>query len=1299
MSKSKSIRAIPVLKENLGLSKTEALVLLPVIRGGNMTAGGVALILNEGLDKVERALKRLEKKGLVEPIEGVVTIYRAILPLTAISESVSTLITQLEEISVSKTEELKSHAEKTDQMVESLLDSYEAADSELQGIYTDYEEGILHKLKSTVDAVVSSTNKTLNEYNEELSKILSGLDEGLEETIGTDLAELHAELDATQNQLKEQNDALAKEYDQSLEHDQKEVKTSVAELKKRTDAFINAAKNAVIKATSETLASLRSTTEEIQSKMDAHALETSNEISEILMLLSENLKSKTTEAETDLSQASIEAQASLEEVISTAREFNRRHADLTKKRIESAIATTVDTDEGIDAWKEEVTSQVETTQQSMRSQLDQLANGQNSFHEVMRSIISGHLDRVSATTTEEHTELRSMARGISSNTELFINEARSNVAGLLNKQAEAQTVRLEQTSKKLDADLEKWGSKAGRNIDKKVQGATKEISSVLENESNELGKLAESFTNRVKSSFSGVRSSTATRNEAILSKIEVSTNEYETSINSVLDEITQEYLTSAQKQVGKAETVYDMLNAKLNERLAESVSTIDSHYARVQKEVDQTISEQVSRIDSHAEEMRGELHIQLEDITRQFISLTQSIESTFNGLLSSQAVEARNMISSAHTEFKNSLKSEMESLDEDSIKLQQEFASEVGLRVDKVKDNLAAMRRMLDEFTTEKKQDISKSSEMVLQEINGGLSETEESLAELEASTVRHFGDNLVKVSKEFHTSVLGARDNVSGRLSSLGQETEDILTKNSTGVRNTIDSYISGEQESWQRVLSDTSKKMDNVAGEVIQSTSEKIGEYQQSLTDREEEVLAAHESARDEVLSSIDERKVESRKAIESSSSYINKTTKNVSSSVNELATKLNGDIAVMRQGLQKSADESLESLNEFGESQAGQLETIVQNMLSKNEGRVRATLDNFSSTSDASINQTMDELANVAEATSQLVSESLIEIISPAREEVEQAEDDMKAGFVEVAALADTTAEEFESLLKRIVAQMTRSRRTLFENTQQNVMLANQKAARKFESIGLDLKAEFSSKAYGINEEIRNSVSAKIDNLSKTGEGAMADMTESTSNLREIRSEKFTSTRNESTADFKDWAASRKQTLTKIRTSLQDAIKKAKTAGTNTVNSIEAINEAGKELALIPTKDTWYISGEEEACAHMQDMANRAENSVLLSVFSTDCLDLKKLSRIKEPGRRILVVPESDEPSPELDVLKGWRIWQTSVPMALAVIDSREILLGGALQEDQLFIVSRDQSYLNLYRDVIGPKMITSRKELKT
>ncbi|MHA2242579.1 MAG: helix-turn-helix domain-containing protein, partial [Candidatus Thorarchaeota archaeon] len=63
MSKSKTVKTIPVLKENLGLTKTEVDAYLPVVIGGNMTAGGVALLSEKKLATVEKALERLVTKG------------------------------------------------------------------------------------------------------------------------------------------------------------------------------------------------------------------------------------------------------------------------------------------------------------------------------------------------------------------------------------------------------------------------------------------------------------------------------------------------------------------------------------------------------------------------------------------------------------------------------------------------------------------------------------------------------------------------------------------------------------------------------------------------------------------------------------------------------------------------------------------------------------------------------------------------------------------------------------------------------------------------------------------------------------------------------------------------------------------------------------------------------------------------------------------------------------------------------------------------------------------------------------
>ena len=75
--------------------------------------------------------------------------------------------------------------------------------------------------------------------------------------------------------------------------------------------------------------------------------------------------------------------------------------------------------------------------------------------------------------------------------------------------------------------------------------------------------------------------------------------------------------------------------------------------------------------------------------------------------------------------------------------------------------------------------------------------------------------------------------------------------------------------------------------------------------------------------------------------------------------------------------------------------------------------------------------------------------------------------------------------------------------------------------------------------------------------------------------------------------------------------------------------------------------------------------------------------------------MVIPERDDQDAALELLDGWRIWETKTPMLLSVIDDKEILLGGASETESLIaIVSEDNTYLQLYHDVLGPRLVSDR-----
>jgi dGTP triphosphohydrolase len=233
--------------------------------------------------------------------------------------------------------------------------------------------------------------------------------------------------------------------------------------------------------------------------------------------------------------------------------------------------------------------------------------------------------------------------------------------------------------------------------------------------------------------------------------------------------------------------------------------------------------------------IREEFHIHLDDLTQQFTNLIKGLEATFNGFLSSQTSEARDLIASAHTEFKGVLKTEMASLQEDSQLLQHEFSSELGGRIDELVGAADNIKRALDELSVEKRTEISESMANTLNRIEAAIRSTEDALKEMQSGTIRQFGENLFQVSKEFSATVTGARDSIAERITSINESTQDGLTKNTGGIRTIIDSYTESQQESGNLLLASTSKKMDALASRLVKTSNANVEVFQNSLSEKE--------------------------------------------------------------------------------------------------------------------------------------------------------------------------------------------------------------------------------------------------------------------------------------------------------------------------------------------------------------------------------------------------------------------------------------------------------------------------------
>ncbi|MHA2161204.1 MAG: hypothetical protein ACXABF_02200, partial [Candidatus Thorarchaeota archaeon] len=1105
----------------------------------------------------------------------------------------------------------------------------------------------------------------------------------LDDSIGTQFKALQMELDLSQKQLAKESKKIAREFDALLKEERTASLGAIGNFDEKTQFLVESVKSAMKDALSNAETALNESTKLVSEEMGSKALETTTVISEVLTTVSGELKHTLGQFDGELSQAYIDAQESLKGIIAEARDMAEKHAEVSGNKIRGAYESTLSLNDAIDSWKVEVLTYINSASQSIAAQLEQVAGSDSAHLDVVKNTLTGHLDKVNASLSEENAALKSIARNFVTNIEAYVASARTSLMDLLQKQVTDDNTRLDLANRTLQKGL-------------KLTASGQEIGTILDTEVSELNSLAKNINSRLNSAFGSIISSTTMNNEGAIISIKKVAHDFEADVGITLTDVVSEFSSITGSQVAESQSVYDDLRDRLNTRLAKSVSNLNSLAAKVQKEVDASIIDQVERIDRHAQEIREEFHVHIDDITKQFMNLTQGLESTFNGLLSSQTVEARDLIASTHNEFKNTIKDEMSTLEEDSILLQQEFTSELGTRIDEIASSVASIKRTLEELNVNKRYEMSKSIETTIQRMEDSIRSTETSLQEMQSGTVKQFGEDLIQVSKEFEATANMAGSNIKERLATAVLETEDTLSKSSGGIRSTVDAFISEEMDSKQRVLSDTSKKLDRLASQVLKEADSQIEEYQIQLSTNESKSAKSRSTAKDKVIESIDARRVEAELAFNSSSVWIESAVDNMESSLDTLGTRLNNDILAVQNSLAKTAEKSTKILIDRGNQHIDRVEELGNTLFQRSESILRTTASEFDSRSNINLNSGIDKLTEIPDSIMVDVEKTLKKTVAETQQKYNDLANDFAGMLTEFERAMGLSSEEFRALLERVSLQVTQNRDLSLEQANQSAVMSNQHASRKFESIGIDLKANLSKASFEILEKVRAGIGEKNLEISQKGLKVTDSIEQTALENKTQRDKDFSEAISTLEKDLKRWTSGHKKSTTALKTDVEATLGIIGESVETSMNALEAIRIVSEDLFAIPTEKTWYIMGNDEIEAHMMDMAQRAKESVILSVLSSEDLNIKLLSKIKDPKIKVLVVPESEEPIPALEALKGWRIWETDSPVLLAIIDENEIVIGGSDESEQpLAVASSDGSYLRLYHDIIGPMLINQSK----
>ncbi|MHA1388019.1 MAG: helix-turn-helix domain-containing protein [Candidatus Thorarchaeota archaeon] len=1295
MSDDVVTKSVLILRENFDLTEAEVKTIVPIYLGGNMTAGGIALLSGAKISSVKRTLGRLVQKGLVKEIDGQVPVYRAVSPSMALSGPLTDAIGAIEGLTADTGKVFTSRLKEIDAVVNDMEKSQSTAEDDIKTALSTYENEILELVKTQIDLVVAASTGAMTSFSIEIEEAMNRLDSTMDDNLGIKLSELQSEIDKAQLTLAKDLKKVAREFDRWMKLERKGTITSVSEFELRSKALVDATKKAITGALSKSNASIQKLARSLSGTLTSLSSNASDEGHAVLHGVSTEISQFLTNLDGELGKAYLAGQESLKDVVTQSRELSKDYGEFAKNKINTAVEITSSVRDVVDEWQVEVSGFMEVASQSITSQLNQVSNTGTNYLDVVKKSLTSHIDQVNESLNEEYGSLMTLATSLGTECETTLGETRTMILDLLKKENESEITSCDVMTKQLHGALDKWVGSTVSQIETKLTETAEDVSSILNTETSELNTIAVAMNSRLKSAFQSVIKSTSTKNDAMITSVKKTSHDFERDVGVEIDELIANFTSATEKQVRESKDLYEGLRDKLDARMTKSVNTINNQADRIQKEIGNAIIEQVERIEQHSQGIRNEFHTRIEEMTSQFMTMVQGLEVTFNGLLSSQTVEARDIISSAHTEFRTSLKNEVMNLKEDSMKVQQEYSTELALKIDEVASSVETAKKVLEELSVHKRTEISKSMAKTLSDLESAVKSTEQNLRDLESGTVKQFIENMEQVSQEFNVTVDGARDNVSERLDNIRADIEAVLSKSSSQAKTIADGFISDQKDHLQRGLANTSKKITRLATKQVKASAASIEAFQASVAANQTSSMKDRSAAKDEVLATLETRRSEVANAFDAAQVWVDSTQSNMATSLSAHGNKLKNELILMQKGLQKTATEASLAIQEHGDEYVNQFKEITLALFQNTESIVTDRLNDFGESISNALTKSNEVFSNIPLQMEEELSKMEAEITEKTEKDYSEVVRALSATFTETSRAAEAASEELKGLVDSTSIKMTGKRDEVIDIVKKNADLANQHASRKFESIGLELKTKLSSDSTQVVEKARSTFTAKNLEITDSVTKATNTTSEKTSALKQIRNEAISSWNEQGERGLRRWSADQKEQMGLLKDRIQETFNGVTESTQGMIEVLAAIHDLGDEMLAGPSERTWYLSGNDEACAHILDMAQRAKDSVIISLTNPSCIDFKKLAKVKKPKRRVLVIPELDDQVTDIELLDGWRVWQTKTPMLLSVIDDKEMLVGGATDTEALLaIVSEDKTYLQLYHDVLGPRLVSER-----
>ncbi len=1295
MSNKTVLDAKNMLVVQLGVTEAEADLLLPLYQRGNMTAGGLSLVVNQPVSKVKRALKRLEKKGLVYEIEGIVPTYRALSPGLATGPVLLNLSTQLKSLDGEITESINDITTRIDATMTDVLNEHASITASVRDDLTTLEASLLEMVTKHLDATATTASELIEKVTQRIGDVLSKLSHDVDTELGESLTALQKELDKNQKKLMNDTTKALDDFTNWLENEHKASLEHLKEFQDKAGHLIDKARTLISDSFAQSSAAVHETLQSLSSSLG----EGSNEYITKLRMIIEGLDDDMNEARVQLFNGLMSTfettRTALDELLQQSQMISDEETDQLRDGMNQFIETSRGVLDEINNWKQDADASIENFSRVISNQVEQIAKIDQSFVDTLGTTLTGYMDRINSFLQDQYDTFDSHLSEIDDEYSQSLKQAKASLLRDIETEAEKENILLHKSIEKLHADLSDLSTAAVNDLVLKLTQSGEEMINMIMQNTEQLNGVSKRFVEQIQSTVNDVISKNSASSSSLITTVMQTNESFEAKIDMKIADVISQFQTIATQYSLETQSLYQELNSQIDDKLEGAIKSITSHMNGAKKQIEKVVNQQLARIDEQSTSITDSIHAELENITNQLINLIQSAESALLGLVTGRMAETRELVNSIRTEFNVAIKNESKLLKRHIKELKQKYMVDMDQQLKVLQETSESLSADLAEFAQTQKQEFGVLLKDAKVDFETAMHASQNVMNELQNVTVKKMGDSLNQALGEFANITESTKFNMSERIGIITDSSKEHLEHTIQHILATLESVHLEQSEIRNRMVSEAAKQLDTSMAELTQSLAEHLETISTSLAEGKKKQDGLQTAIRSELSKILDDRRKETTLTISGATMALRNANNNLHSQIASVHSKLANELTTVVNNLSETSQNIVATVAERRDASIEQIHTLHKNHLDRLQSLYSEHEQNFMNIRKETLGRVKESLDEIPAEFHHEVEQSIEASLTELTNSHDRLKSELSVEVLDIEMATESTVNEITTILNNLRENVLRTQNDSIQLVHKAANLATQAMVGRFESIGVGLKSDLNNHYQEILEEFRSGVTESKNAIDEFGNQLTNTAASSIAEFKQQHGLALNTLEEQTDKTIRNWAIEQKKNTETLQHKILAASQTIRDASLAAINSLDAIRAAIAALEPMVLEKSWHLAGIEEIRAQIVDMAKQANETIVVAVPSLDMLDIGKLGKIKGTASKVLIVPYTDELDPSLDHMRGWTIWQTRTPVLLAVMDDSQILVSGsAADEPPVALISTDPAYLQLYRELIGPHLIEGR-----